>query len=857
MTNHTSALGRAVRSFLAGAALTAVLTCPVSAWTPTHRVATPRGQVVLRVLPDQALLFAYAPGGSPAGEVAESPMWDPATTVDFKGGAIEDLPVGQSLTVDGASVRVFLDPVTREAALELRQGAGDGAASTYRFDFADAAKGRSLSFRLRAPQVDHLFGLGEHLPPELLGQSDGDLVGQVRYAGTDIDSEEKDLRGVYGNSMVPLAGGAASNAMFPVLHLIDDAGPDAMLFLDNPALTRWDFRSSPWRVEVRHGAISGALAWGKESGELRRTYMDWTGHAPVPPRKAFGLWVSEYGYENWKEVDDLASSLAEAGFPVDGFVLDLQWFGGITEGSKQSRVGALTFDSVNFPNPAAKIAELARRGLGIIVIEEPYIAGELPEYADLASKRFLVRSKSAPDQPLEIDETPWWGLGSMLDYTNPEAAAYWHRLKREPLRQMGVVGHWTDLGEPEMFRHVVSKSAKGKVVYETPLYYGDQEQLAANNLFGLRWAESIYKGFGGERAQKRPLILGRTGTSGIQRFGAALWSGDIGANWASLRSHYRAQGHLALSGVDYFGSDVGGFYRKAFEESPGGYDELYTRWFAAACLTDIPLRPHTNNLGNKHQTSPNKVGHSASNLANLKQRYQLIPYLYSSAHKAYRDGSMLVAPPVAYQQGQEVLDASGTHKWIGADLLARLILEPNLARVKVTLPTGRWYDFESGARVSDGGGETLEVPARQGELRRTPLFARGGALVPLGSADSSDPNPARLELLVFPGAERWKGSLVEDDGWSQSYRQGGLAETSLEQSAWSGRHGVVTVGARTGAMADALGERRDLVLKVASSQKSMLALVDGKDHELIREGEFWVLRLPARAADVATVISFR
>ncbi len=857
MTIHTSLSGIAVRSFLAGAALTLGLNAPAQAWTPTHRVVTPKGQVVLRVLPDQAVLFAYAPGGTSAGEIPESPMWDPAATLNFKGGEIQELSVGSSLTVDGASLKVYLDPVTREPALELKQGGeGEGAASLYRFDFSEPSPGGSRSFRLRAPQVDHLYGLGEQLAPELLGKSDGDLIGQVRYAGTNLESEERDPKGVYGNSMVPLAGGAASNAMFPVLHLVDDSGPDAMLFLDNTVLTRWDFRSSPWQVELRRGTISGALAWGKESGELRRTYMDWTGHAPVPPRKAFGLWVSEYGYENWAEVDDLADSLKKAGFPMDGFVLDLQWFGGITESSRNSRMGALTFDLANFPNPAAKIAELARQGLGIIVIEEPYIAGDLPEFADLASKGFMVRSKSQPEQPLEIDETPWWGLGSMLDYTNPKAAAYWHRLKREPLRQMGILGHWTDLGEPEMFRHVVGKS-KGKTTYETPLYYGDADQLTANNLFGLRWAESIYQGFGAEGAAKRPLILGRTGTSGIQRFGAALWSGDIGANWASLRSHYRAQGHLAMSGVDYFGSDVGGFYRKAYEESPGGYDELYTRWFAAACLTDIPLRPHTNNLEGKYHTAPHKVGDPASNLANLRQRYRLIPYLYTAAHRAYRDGSMLVAPPVAVSQGQEALDVSGTHKWIGADLLARLILEPNAEQVAVTLPPGRWYDFESGVLVSEGGGATVKAPARQSGLRRTPLFARGGAVIALGSPDSSEPNPGLLELAVFPDKQAWSGQHIEDDGWSQKYRQGSLAETALQQSAWSGRHGTVTVGARVGDLAGTLGECRDLVLRVASSQKSMLAMVDGKDHEMVKEGEFWVLRLPGRSAQAKTVISFR
>ncbi len=821
------------------------------AWTPTHRVTTPKGSVLIRAIGPSSALFAFSPKDSSIGsEVPDSPMWDPTVVAKFSEPTtpVSELKVGESLAFGDTSLRVYLDPVTREPALEVGKA--------YRIDFSGGGKA-GRSFRLRAPEVDHLYGLGEHLPPELLGRTDGDLLGQVRYSGVNAQAEKENPKGVYGNSMVALAGGNVSNALFPVLHLIDEAGPDALLFLDNPAMSRWDFRSAPWRVELRHGEISGAIAWGKESLELRKEYMTWTGRPPVPPRKAFGLWVSEYGYENWDELEDKASTLKRDGFPVDGFVLDLQWFGGIIEGSPQSRMGALSFDTQAFPNPAAKVAELARSGLGLVVIEEAYISSGLPEYTDLAEKGFLVRSSSQPEKPLTIDETPWWGVGSMLDYLSPQAGDYWHRTKREPLKRMGIMGHWTDLGEPEMFRKIVS--TKGKTtVYETPTYSGGLSQLAANNLFALRWAESISRGYGtdGHEQGPRPWILGRTGTSGIQRFGVALWSGDIGANWDSLRSHYRAQGHLAMSGLDYFGSDVGGFFRNAFTDAPGGYEELYTRWFAAACLTDVPLRPHTMNLGNKYETAPNRVGHRESNLANLKQRYRLIPYLYTAAHRAWSQGEPFLAPPVAYQQGDKLLDRSGTHKWIGRDLLARLILEPNVSTVSVRLPKGRWYDLESGELASESGAETLNIPARLGEIRRTPLYAKGGAVIPLGSSDTSVAS-ANLDLAVFPGEAAWTGELIEDDGWSESYRGGATARTALSTNGWKGRYGQVTVGAREGTWASQLDSTRDIVIRLASSATSMKAMIDGKELEMQQDGGFWVLRLENRSSDEATVVSFR
>jgi hypothetical protein len=127
----------------------------------------------------------------------------------------------------------------------------------------------------------------------------------------------------------------------------------------------------------------------------------------------------------------------------------------------------------------------------------------------------------------------------------------------------------------------------------------------------------------------------------------------------------------------------------------------------------------------------------------------------------------------------------------------------------------------------------------------------------LGSPESSQANPDLLELAVFPGNQAWEGALIEDDGWSQGYREGKLARTGLRQSAWNGRYGTVTIDARTGDLASTLGQRRDIVLRIASAQKSMLAVVDEQEVEVVQDGGFWVLELPLRPTDMPTVVNFR
>ena len=84
-----------------------------------------------------------------------------------------------------------------------------------------------------------------------------------------------------------------------------------------------------------------------------------------------------------------------------------------------------------------------------------------------------------------------------------------------------------------------------------------------------------------------------------------MWSGDIGSDLKNLAASHNAQMHMSLSGIDYYGSDIGGFIREALT---GDLNEMYTQWFASGMLFDVPARPHTNNLCHCRHTSPDRIG---------------------------------------------------------------------------------------------------------------------------------------------------------------------------------------------------------------------------------------------------------
>lgn len=658
---------------------------------------------------------------------------------------------------------------------------------------------RSLS--LEAPGTTHLFGLGQQFLPHRAGQTGGDWLGEQRFAGASLNDPDPFL---FGNKLVKFQGGTVGNTQFPVLYGYRPEASPFVLFLDNVSRHHWDLRGQSWKVEVQEGPLKLVVSMADDLPTLRRRYMQWVGRPPVPPSKAFGLWVSEYGYDNWQELLEKLTSLRRHHFPVEGFVLDLQWFGGIEEGSPRSQMGTLSFDLKNFPNPAQTVAQLWKAGIGLVVIEEAYIAADLEEHRQLAARGFLARQQER-DQPQVINQVPWWGIGGMLDFTHPEAGDYWHQWKRKPLVEMGILGHWTDLGEPEMF---LEKDATGKL--STPRYHvGGQSQ--AHNLFNLLWSKSIFDAYARSHPDKRPWILSRSGTSGSQRYGVAMWSGDIASNYESLGSHLNAQMHMSWSGIDYFGSDIGGFFRKRFRGTPQQLDELYTRWFAIGSYLDVPVRPHTMNLENRWETAPDRVGHRPSNLANLQERDQLFPYYYSLAHQAHRLGDPLVAP-LAYwypQKGRWLgWNGNGDQKLIGQNLMVVAEAQPATRHKEVFLPAGVWYDFRSGERLEAPEGGLVQRALFDGQERfRPPLLARAGAIV-----------PTRKDWQVFVGSPG-EFTLIEDDGQTNAYLKGEVRETRLRQGpgeagTWEmvletrqpRRHSLELIGLKKVASIDCQGE---------------------------------------------------
>jgi hypothetical protein len=478
-------------------------------------------------------------------------------------------------------------------------------------------------------------------------------------------------------------------------------------------------------------------------------------------------------------------------------------------------MGSLTWDQTAFPDPEARIAALREnQGIGLMLIEHAYVSDKQRAYAQMAFRRYLAR-ECQTCQATYLESFPYWGVGGMIDWSHRDGGVYWHNLKREPLIDAGVIGHWTDLGEPQM--------------YNSWAWYvgipGDRRPLHSHadvhNLYNFLWSQSIYRGYAYNHHTQRPFILSRSGAPGIQRYGASMWSADIGSNLSSLATHMNVQMHMSMSGIDYYGADIGGFHRDALD---GNQDEMYTQWFANGMAFDIPARPHTENLCNCRETAPDRVGDLQSNLQNARQRYALVPYLYSLAHRAYLYGEPVFPPLVYYYQDDDNVREMGHQKLLGRDLLVAGVAAHGETERQVYLPAGEWVNYHTQQRFRSSGqwyGPFAEYPAGRFTL---PMFARAGAILPQMYVDQETMNvlgqrrdgSRRDELVVGVYADEMPSrfTLYEDDGQTIAYRDGAVRTTVLSQ-VQAGDRVSVTIESAKGTYAGALASR-DNVVKLAT-----------------------------------------
>jgi len=542
-----------------------------------------------------------------------------------------------------------------------------------------------------------------------------------------------------------------------------------------------------------------------------RDYRRLTGKAPVMPKWALGFWQSRERYSSQEQLVETLQEMRRRHIPVDNIVQDWQYW-------EDDQWGSHAFDPARYPNPEAMLDSVhALHGRLMISVWPKF-------YTNTAHYQELKQAGYAYIHAEEDSLVDWLGhRQSFYDaYAPGGRKLFWQQMDQSLYTKLGrkMDAWWMDASEPNLRDCLPLDYMKWLL---TPNALGSSTEYL--NAYALVNAQAIYEGQRGVDPDKRVFLLTRNGFAGLQRYSTASWSGDIGTSWTDMRMQMAAGLNYSMSGIPFWGMDIGGFSVMSQFYSARHADEwqeLQTRWHQFG--TFVPLfRTHgqwpARELWN---LAPEGSPAYESILWYMQLRYRLMPYLYSLTGAVhFEDYTLMRGLPMDYPADPEVRDLSD--QWmLGPALMCCPVYEYQARSRCVYFPEGRWYDFYTGESIE--GGRRLCVAA---PYERIPLYVRAGSLLPLGpDMEWSDQKPADpLTLLIYPGADV-HFTLYEDDGLSYGYEKGQYATIGLH---WDDARQTLRIDERQGTFPGMLQERVfDICLKDPARPASRQVRYDGK-----------------------------
>lgn len=467
--------------------------------------------------------------------------------------------------------------------------------------------------------------------------------------------------------------------------------------------------------------------------DMTRALTDLTGRQELPPLWTLGYITSKYGYHTQAETEGVIDTLKAAGYPVDGVILDLYWYG------KEQDMGRLAWDAAQWPDPVDMMAYLKQRGVHLIPISQPYVLRNgkgVDNYSMLSDRGLLLKDSAGNNQEVTI----WVGEGGMFDMSNPHTKQ-WLATRYKQLTDMGVSGWWGDLGEPEV--HPI-----------TGVHANGLRASQYHNRYGNDWSDIIYRMNKENFPDERMITMMRAGTTGLQRYNVFPWSTDVSRSWGGLQPQINIMIQSGLSGLGYMGHDVGGF---AVDPNNARDPELYVRWLQLGTFSPM-LRTHAQQYAEPYHY-PEYEGIIKRF---INERYRWLPYNYTAAYLNARHGYPLVQPLNFEAEDDKAADINDQYMW-GADVMVAPVLEQGARERKVYFPAGfDWVDLNEPSRIYKGGTEAV-VPAPLEEL---PMFVRGGGFI--ATADYPMHNTAgyrrdRYTINYYPTQGAVSQSLIFED----------------------------------------------------------------------------------------------
>src|SRR5262245_33237460 len=526
-----------------------------------------------------------------------------------------------------------------------------------------------------------------------------------------------------------------------------------------------------------------------EPSAVMREYAGITGLPEMVPLWSFGYQQSHRTLDPPEQIIQEAKTFREKKLPCDMMIYLGTDF---CPNGWNTHNGEFTWNEKAFPDPPGMIKQLHDLNFKVVlhtVVEGRHYSGTVHD-------------------PCKADPLPSGRLADGRTWPpDRQVSCYWPVHK--PLLDIGIDGWWPDQGDG----------------------FDGPSRLLRNRMY--------FEGHQMYRPNERVYALHRNSYAGMARYAAFLWSGGVQSTWETLKTHVAVGINAGLSGIPYWGTDIGGFV-----PTPEFTGELYARWFQFAAFNPLfrshgrewrlrlPWGWNRGEIGGFRETpSYNPDTRELHNAAiepvckkYLELRYQMMPYLYSAAKETCETGMPIIRAMWLHYPNEAGAVARGDQYLYGRDILVAPVFEKGAESRGVYLPRGMWYDFWTREKV-EGGREV----ARKVDLETIPVYVRAGAVVPMGPVKQYtwEKVDAPFTLWVHPGANG-AFSWYEEDGTSFNFRKGEFMRGNI---AWNDSQRRISMRLANGSKMLA-PNKRNIVVRVVGEQAAKDVVFEGKPLEV-------------------------
>ncbi len=571
--------------------------------------------------------------------------------------------------------------------------------------------------------------------------------------------------------------------------LVRDGSTCFGLFVDFPGKVYYDIGYSRHDLLSFHTETPDydlyLLSGGNENA-ICREFRTLIGRSYIPPRWAFGLAQSRWGYKTEEDVREVARQYKEHDLPLDMICMDIEYMQDYAD---------FTVNKERFPDLTKLSADLKAQGIRLVPIID---AGVRVDPNDSTCTEGLEKGyfcKKADGTPFVA--AVWPGKAYFADFLRPEVRE-WFGHKYKALTDCGIEGFWNDMNEPSLFYsperlraflddmaalrekdNIEQEEFFPRVVggamglmnspadYASFYHEADGRKVRhdqVHNLYGGSMTRAAGEAFADLRPGQRTLLYSRSSFIGSHRYGG-IWLGDNNSSWAQLLANIQMMPSVQMCGFLYSGADLCGF---SCDTTP----DLALRWLEFGLLT--PLMRNHSAVGTRMQEYYRfpEVLPAVRNMIRL--RYALLPYLYSEFMKAALENTSYFRP-LAFDypddpDAREVED----QLLLGEGLMAAPVYVQNAHGRHVYLPEPMKL---LRLRAVDDYDEEI-LPAGHHYIRcaldEMLLFIRPGHIIPVAQPanNTAELDDASLTLWSFlPNGESAEYRMYRDDGVTTEYER--------------------------------------------------------------------------------------